>query len=122
MWSNQRMDYQVTEKKNATIVQINGELDVANAMELSDYLTGLFKKFPKRVILNLEAVNYIASSGLAMLVAALKKSRETRVPFAICGLSPMARKAVEMTTLHEILPIYENVDESLNKLQETPAE
>ncbi|MCA9410608.1 MAG: STAS domain-containing protein [Candidatus Omnitrophica bacterium] len=116
------MDYQVTEKKNATIVQINGELDVANAMELSDYLTGLFKKFPKRVILNLEAVNYIASSGLAMLVAALKKSRETRVPFAICGLSPMARKAVEMTTLHEILPIYENVDESLNKLQETPAE
>jgi len=116
------MDFKVNEKSNATIVQINGELDVANAMELSDYLTGLFKKFPKRVILNLEAVNYIASSGLAMLVAALKKSRETRVPFAICGLSPLARKAVEMTTLHEILPIYEDVDEALKKLEETPTE
>ena len=73
MWANQGMDFKVSEKNNATIVQINGELDVANAMELSDYLTGLFKKFPKRVILNLETVNYIASSGLAMLVAALKK-------------------------------------------------
>lgn len=119
MWSSQRMELEITEKNNATIVQINGELDVANAMELSEHLTQLFKKFPKRVILNLEAVNYIASSGLAMLVSALKKSRETRVPFAICGLSPLARKAVETTTLHEILPIYKDVTESLKKLEES---
>ncbi len=113
------MELEVLEKSNATIVQIDGELDVANAMELSDNLTVLFKKFPKRVILNLEGVNYIASTGLAMLVSALKKSKETRVPFAICGLSPVAKKAVEMTTLDEILPIYTDVKESLKNLEET---
>ena len=42
------MEIEAAEQNNATIVQINGELDVANAMELSDYLTSLFKKFPKR--------------------------------------------------------------------------
>ena len=118
MWSSQKMEFDISEESHATVVRILGELDVANATELSDYLNCLFKKFPRRVILNLEGVNYIASSGLAMLVSALKKSRETRVPFAICGLSPLARKAVEMTTLHEILPIYSNVAESLKKLEE----
>jgi anti-sigma B factor antagonist len=110
------MPYETKERSGATVVEVMGELDVASATELSEYLSGVFKKFPRRVVLDLEGVGYMASSGLAMLVTALKKSREMRVLFGICGLSPTVRHSVEVTALSEILPIYSDVNEAIRKL------
>lgn len=110
------MPYEVKEKNGATVVEVQGELDVAAATELGQHLNSLLKKFPKVLVLDLEGVGYIASSGLAMLVSALKKSREMRVQFAICGLSPFVRRSVEVTALNEVLPIYEDVNEAIRKM------
>lgn len=110
------MPYQTKEIAGAVVVEVIGELDVGHATELSEYLTGVFKKFPRKVVLDLEGVGYMASSGLAMLVSALKKSRETRVLFGICGLSTVVRHSLEVTSLNEILPIYGDVNEALRNL------
>ncbi|MBW7939474.1 MAG: STAS domain-containing protein, partial [Candidatus Omnitrophica bacterium] len=98
------------------VVEVTGELDVAGSAELTEFINNTLKKFPKRVILNLDGVGYMASSGLAMLVAVLKKSREMRVMFGICGLSPVVRHSIEVTALHEILPIFSDVTEAIRKL------
>ena len=110
------MAYETREVGSATVVEVTGELDVANATELAEYLNGVFKKFPRKVILNLDGVGYMASSGLAMLVSALRKSREMRVQFGICGLSPIVRQSVEVTALNELLPIYTDVNEAVRKM------
>lgn len=91
-------------------VEILGELDVANSLALEKYLAGVFKKFPQGVILDMSGVNYIASSGLAALISILRKSKETRVPFAICCLTPFVRQSLEVTNLRDVLPIYKDCD------------
>ncbi|MCG3196231.1 MAG: STAS domain-containing protein [Candidatus Omnitrophica bacterium] len=110
------MAYEMRDQDGATIVEVMGELDVATATELTDYLSGLLKKFPRKVVLDLTGVGYMASSGLAMLVASLKKSREMRVPFGICGISPVVRHSIEVAALDEVLPIYKDVSDALRKL------
>jgi anti-sigma B factor antagonist len=110
------MSFETREVGGAMVVEVTGELDVANATGLAEHLNGVFKKFPKKVILDLDGVGYMASSGLAMLVSALRKSREMRVVFGICGLSPIVRQSVEVTALHEILPIYSDVNDALRRM------
>jgi anti-anti-sigma factor len=110
------MTYELREVAGATVVEVIGDLDVAVATELSEHLNLIFKKFPKKVVLNLEGVGYMASSGLAMLVSSLRKSKEFRVSFGICGLSPVVKQAVEVTALHEVLPIYLDVNDALRRL------
>ena len=68
------------------------------------------------LFLDLVGVGYMASSGLAMLVSAFRKSREMRVVFGICGLSPIVRQSVEVTALHEILPIFSDVNDALRRM------
>ncbi len=110
------MSFQTREVGGATVVEVTGELDVANATDLAEHLNGLFKKFPRKVILDLDGVGYMASSGLAMLVSALRKSREMRVDFGVCGLSPIVRKSVEVTALNEVLPIFLDLNDALKKM------
>ena len=110
------MLYQMRNIDGSMVVEVTGELDVAGSVELTEFINNTLKKFPKRVILNLDGVGYMASSGLAMLVAVLKKSREMRVMFGICGLSPVVRHSIEVTALHEILPIFSDVTEAIRKL------
>jgi len=106
------MNFETHQNDGVAVVDVIGTLDVATATELTDYLGTLLKRFPKKVILNLEGVGYMASSGLAMLVSSLKKSKEMRVPFAICGMSPAVLNEVKTTGLGDILPIYQDVKEA----------
>jgi len=110
------MPYQAQTKNGTTVVKVQGDLDVATATELSEFLAHVIKRFPKKLILDLNGVRFLASSGLAMLISALKKASESRVAFGICGLSPVVRQTIEVTTLHEILPIFEDVQDAVEKM------
>jgi anti-sigma B factor antagonist len=106
------MPYQARNKGDLTVIEVVGELDVATATELSEYLRGVMKKFPKKLVLDLSGVRFMASSGLAMLISTLKRSKESRISFGICGLTPVVRQTIEVTTLHEVLPIFDDVDDA----------
>jgi anti-sigma B factor antagonist len=106
------MAYHAHTKEGTTVVEVQGELDVATATELSEFLIEVMKKFPQKLILDLGGVRFMASSGLAMLISTLKRSKESRIAFGVCGLSPVVRQTVEITTLHEILPIFDDVKEA----------
>jgi len=111
------MPYLTKERNSATIVEVSGELDVAAATHLREYMGGLFKKAPGKVILDLSGVGYMASSGLAMLIAAIKNAKECRVPFGVCGVSPVVRHSLEVAELHAILPIFNDITEAIRDLK-----
>ena len=106
------MAYNSHTKDGTTVVEVQGELDVATATELREFLLQVMKRYPQKLILDLSGVRFMASSGLAMLISTLKKSKESRIAFGVCGLSPVVRQTVEITTLHEILPIFDDVKEA----------
>ena len=65
------------------------------------------------MIVNLEKVPYIDSSGIASLVEGLKASQDQKRRLLLAGLSPMARKVLELTNLTRLFEIYENADQAL---------
>ena len=107
---------QVTTRKSgtATLVDVVGDIDLYNSPDirkvLMDALRG--KKAP-RVVVNLKAVRYIDSSGVASLVEALKVSRELGSRLQLTGLSPAAREVLELSRLISVFEVYDSEEQAL---------
>lgn len=58
------------------LVKIEGEVDVYTSIDLKKELTRLIEANQKKIIIDLEHVNYMDSSGLGVLVALLKELKK----------------------------------------------
>jgi anti-sigma B factor antagonist len=58
-------------------------------------------------------VSFIDSTGIGVLVGALKRTRENRGSFALVGAQPRVRRVFEITGLLQALPLFDSIDEAL---------
>ncbi|HVB08574.1 MAG TPA: STAS domain-containing protein [Candidatus Acidoferrales bacterium] len=102
----------------ATIVDLTGDITLYNSPDIRKALMELLKvKKAPRVIVNLTSVKYIDSAGVACLVEALKVSRESKLGFALFGLSRVAREVLELTRLIRVFEVYDTEEEAIRGVQ-----
>ena len=106
------MQIAIRETEQTIILDVEGNVDLRNSPAMRKALLDNLKK-SARVIVNLEKVPYIDSSGIATLVEGLKASQNLKNRLLLAGLSPMARKVLELTRLTTVFEIYENADLAL---------
>ncbi len=98
----------------ATIVDVVGDIDLYNSPEIRKVLLeSLREKKTSRLIVNLKAVKYIDSSGVASLVEGLKVSRSLNRRFILFGLSSAAREVLELSRLIKVFEVCESEEEAL---------
>src|SRR5690349_4885099 len=90
----------------------SGDIDLATSPQLRKALLRELRelKMP-RVVLNLGAVRYIDSSGVASLVEGLKASRDVGSRFILFGLNKTVREVLQLSKLVKIFEIYENEEQ-----------
>lgn len=98
-----------------TIFDISGDVDLATSPELRKaLLRELREARMPRVILNLKAVRYIDSSGVASLVEGLKVSRDVGARLILFGLNTTVREVLQLSKLVRIFEIYENEEQAVS--------
>jgi anti-sigma B factor antagonist len=95
------------DKGGTWILAVAGEIDVATSPELRRELHQLADREPACLILDLSNVTFIDSSGLGVLVGALKRLREEdRGDILVLeGLQEPVRKVFDITGLTELFNI-----------------
>jgi len=97
-----------------TIFDISGDIDLATSPELrKPLLRELREVRTPKVVLNLKAVRYIDSSGVASLVEGLKASRDVGARFILFGLNTTVREVLQLSKLVRIFEIYENEEQAV---------
>jgi anti-sigma B factor antagonist len=97
-----------------TIFDVAGDIDLANSPELRKALLRELRELRMpRVILNLKAVRYIDSSGVASLVEGLKASRDVGARFILFGLNTTVREVLQLSKLVRIFEIYETEEQAV---------
>jgi anti-sigma B factor antagonist len=88
------------EEPATVVVRVTGEVDMSNAATLQEVLDEATSVDVERLVFDLAGLEFIDSSGLAVLLAAAQKvpSVQLRNPSAI------VRRVVEVTGLTETLP------------------
>jgi anti-anti-sigma factor len=99
-----------TEGRNSRrVLALSGELDLSNADRFSDELARAEDGAspPSRIVLDLSELEFIDSTGIALLVSALSRNEgDVRISF-IPSDSPAVTRVLELTGLAERLPLAE---------------
>jgi anti-anti-sigma factor len=69
------METKIEEKEGKYLVSLKGEMDTAAALEAEKILQPLYKAEGRDVIIDCEELEYIASSGLRILLSILKGAK-----------------------------------------------
>ena len=109
------MQISVRRIDKTAILELTGAIDLSSSPEVRKILLReLRESRTPRVILNLEKVKYIDSSGVASLVEGLKASRDIGSRLLLLGLSPIVRQVLQLTRLLKIFEICENEQQALS--------
>lgn len=101
---------------SATILDVVGDIDLYNSPEVRKaVLEAVRAPGATRVVMNLQKVRYIDSSGVASLVEGLKTSRAQNVKFVLLGLSPAAREVLELSRLIKVFEVAESEEQALSQ-------
>lgn len=95
-------------KTGIKVVDIEGEIDVYTSMELKKELNGMIDNGNKKIIINLEKVNYMDSSGLGILVAILKRLKQEDGIMKLTNMNIGIKRIFEITKLTKFFEIYED--------------
>jgi anti-sigma B factor antagonist len=97
-----------------TIFDVTGDIDLASSPQLRKALLRELRELRMpRVVLNLNAVRYIDSSGVASLVEGLKASRDVGSRFIMFGLNTTVREVLQLSKLLRIFEISDSEEQAV---------
>ena len=94
------------------LVKIEGEVDVYTSIDLKKELTRLIEANQNKIIIDLENVNYMDSSGLGVLVALLKELKKNGGDLKLISLPVSVKKIFDLTRLTKFFNIYNNLQDA----------
>lgn len=100
--------------KTATILDVSGNIDMSNSPEVRKALLHeIREQGVTRVVINLSAVDYIDSSGVASLVEGLKASRDLGSRLVLFGLNDSARELLKISRLLKLFEVYDDETQAM---------
>jgi anti-sigma B factor antagonist len=100
----------------AQAVEVIGEIDVYTSPKVKEIISELIEKGNYQLVVNLEGVRYIDSTGLGVLIGALKKVREKDGSISLVCTNPQIKKIFNITGLVKIFGIYRSEEEALGSI------
>lgn len=103
------MDLELKLIRNTLIVRISGEVDMLVAEELRTEIdNSLDNNQINNLVINLEKVTFIDSSGLGVIIGRYKKITSLRGKMFIVGARPSVEKILFFSGLNKLIPMYKN--------------
>ncbi len=86
---------------------------MAGAPTLKDAISEALKKGQSKVVIDMEGVSFVDSTGLGSVIAALKQVRSSQGELRLAAPNQQVRVVLELTTLDRIFPYYATVEDAL---------
>jgi anti-sigma B factor antagonist len=93
-----------------TVLDVGGEVDVYTAPRLRERLVELVEQGAKHVVVDLSRVEFLDSTGLGVLVGALKRLRAVNGTLGLVCAHERLLKIFRITALDRVFALYDTVD------------
>ncbi len=100
------------------LVTLTGSLSEENNNKAKDEFLKILKDPPKKLVVDLTRIDYISSSGIALLVSILCRCRQMSCAMSICGLRTDTRELFRLTRLNQVFEIFNDVAEALKSARQ----
>ncbi len=106
------MNMQSRDVDGITVVELSGEVDLRHSPTLRKALMEMM--FDRRpVVVDLAAVTYVDSSGVAGLVEAYQMARKNGTRFVLAAISDPVRRVLQLARLDRVFALVDTVEAAL---------
>ena len=100
-------------KDGIEVIDVQGEIDMYTAPRLRELLIDLVSKGHYQLVVNLDKVGFLDSTGLGVLVGGLKRVRAHDGSLDLVCTQQRILKIFRITGLTEVFGIYETMDQAI---------
>ncbi len=103
---------------SAIVVYPEGRLDVTRSTELEEEIMKLIEESGTRnIVMNLENVEYMSSSGFRACIAILRKLKSLNGNFKISNVRPAVKRIFDIIELTSLFDIFDTEEDALKSIQ-----
>lgn len=99
------LEITLTEEGNQSIIALAGEIDAYTVTNLKETFDSVTKKEGQEVIVDLEHVTYMDSTGLGVFIGALKSAKESDSELKLVNIQNRVYRLFQITGLDEIMDV-----------------
>jgi len=107
------MEIKHYEEDNNLIVVPSGKLDTLNAAKFAQELATLLQSKPKSCLLDLSEVTFLSSSGLQVLLAGAKTSKQEGIKYRVYGMKEMVHDVFFLSGFDNFIDSFQTKEEAL---------
>ena len=108
------MNIAINDKGSVVLIEVKEErLDAHNSSELKTQMLTLFDEGKNNLVIDLQDVRFVDSSGLGSLVSGFKNASARNGNLKLSGLQPQVKSMFELTRLHRVFEIFPGAEEAL---------
>lgn len=100
--------------RDIKIAQLEGELNTLAAPEAETELNLLLEQGIKKILINFENLDFIASSGLRILLATAQRLKTDGGELKVCSLNETVQEVFDISGFSTLLSVYESEKEALD--------
>ncbi len=103
------------QRDGLAVLDLQGDIDRSAEAALEAAYVEATSGSTGPVLLNFSAVDYINSTGIAVIVGVLARARKEKREVIACGLSDHYKEIFSITRLSDFMPVLESEDEAADK-------
>ncbi len=107
------MELNTRERDGIVIIEVSGEVDLYNAPTLKEEIQKLVEQEKYKIIMNLDRVSYVDSSGIGALISSYSNLKKFQGSMRISNVAGSVRKVFELTKLTSFFDIDDDEEQSL---------
>ncbi len=108
------MEIQTRDTNDIKVVDLIGKLDTNTAPDAETHLNKLIKEGVKKILVNLEKLDYVSSAGLRVLLSTNKQLQNNGGILRICKLNDVVQEIFDISGFSTIFNVFSTEDEALS--------
>ena len=110
------MEIKETKEGTAAVLHIAGRLDSNTSQDFEEKLFDTIQNRTLRIVLNFEALAYISSAGLRVILKAAKDLKRRDGRLILCAMQDYVREVFEISGFDTFLSIVPTVEDAISAL------
>jgi anti-anti-sigma factor len=98
-------------------VRLTGELGMGSVGSLDRVFKSIFDMDVYKIAVNMEALQYIASSGIGIITASAKTAKENDGELVLAAVQPRVRQVFDLVGLHRIIRFSDTLKDAVKLLK-----
>jgi anti-sigma B factor antagonist len=116
--SEQPITTSIAHRNGVTVVSVGGEIDLSTAPAFEAAVAEALGEEPPVLVIELSAVQFMASAGLRILVATQEKASKC-LQIAVVASGPATSRPIELSGLDKVFALYPTLDDALLAVRTT---